>query len=71
MKTIYLLFVVITNSESYEQMQTVSNKEHNDKLSCLVEKAQHKDIEGINGINRVHFFCGDEAMYFNKQQKFY
>ena len=31
-----------------------------------VEKVQHKDID-----NRVEFFCGDETMYFNKQQKFY
>lgn len=40
-------------------------------IECKVEKAQHKDIEGINGINRIQFFCGDETMYFNKQQKFY
>lgn len=67
----YLLFAVLINSDGTEQMQPVSNIEHNSKLSCLVEKAQHQDIKGINGVNRIQFFCGDETMYFNKQQKFY
>ena len=76
----YLLFVVsieapercdrtslsdCTNT-GYEQMQTVSNKEHNDRLSCLVEKAEYKDTE-----SRIIFFCGKGTEYFNKQQKLY
>ena len=66
MKTIYLLFVVLTNNEGYETMTPVSNTKYNSMLECKVEMAQHNDIE-----NRVQFFCGDETMYFNKQQKFY
>lgn len=71
MKTIYLLFVVLTNNEGYETMLPVTNTKHTSMLECKVEKAQHKDVKGINGDNRVQFFCGDETMYFNKQQKFY
>lgn len=67
----YLLFVVITNSEGYETMLPVSNVKHNSMLECKVEKAEHKDIDGVSGINRVQFFCGDETMYINKQQKLY
>ena len=66
MKIIYLLFVVLTDQAGYETMLPVTNTKHNSMLECKVEKAQHKDIE-----NRVGFFCGDETMYFNKQQKFY
>lgn len=64
----YLLFVVLIDSNGvpYEQMHTVSNIEHNDKLNCLVEKAEHKDIE-----NRIIFFCGRSDNYFNKEQKIY
>lgn len=71
MKTVYLLFVVLTNNEGYETMLPVTNTKHTSMLECKVEKVQHKDVKGINGDNRVHFFCGDETMYFNKQQKFY
>ena len=71
MKTIYLLFVVLTDSQGYETMLPVSQTKHTSMLECKVEKAQHKDVEGVNGVNRVQFFCGDETMYFNKQQKFY
>ena len=66
MKSIYILFVVITNSEGYETMLPVSNVKHTSMLECKVEKAQHKDIK-----DRVEFFCGDETMYFNKQQRLY
>ena len=62
----YLLFVVLINADGTEQMHTVSNIEHNNKLSCLVEKAEHNDIE-----NRMLFFCGRSDMYFNKEQKLY
>lgn len=62
----YLLFVVLIDSNGYEQMQAVSNIEHNDKLLCLVEKAEHKDIK-----ESMLFFCGKETLYFNKQQKLY
>ena len=71
MKTIYLLFVVLTDSQGYETMLPVSQTKHTSMLECKVEKAQHKDVEGVNGVNRVQFFCGDETMYFNKQQVFY
>lgn len=66
MKTIYLLFVVLTDQSGYETMLPVTNTKHTSMLECKVEKAQHKDIE-----KKVEFFCGDETMYFNKQQKFY
>ena len=66
MKTIYLLFVVLTDTQGYETMLPVTNVKHTSMLECKVEKAQHKDV-----IDKVEFFCGDETMYFNKQQKFY
>lgn len=66
MKTIYLLFVVLTDSQGYETMRPVTNIKYHSMLECKVEKAQHKDV-----IDRIQFFCGDETMYFNKQQKFY
>ena len=74
MKSIYLLFVVLTDTQGYETMLPLSNVKHNSMLECKVEKAQHKNIEwvnGVNGINRIQFFCGDETKYFNKEQKFY
>lgn len=66
MKTIYLLFVVLTDSQGYETIQPVSQIKHHSILECKVEKAHHRDLE-----NRIEFFCGDETKYFNKQQKFY
>lgn len=66
MKTIYLLFIVLTDSQGYETMTPISNIKHHSMLECKIEKVQHKDIE-----NRVKFFCGDETKFFNKQQKFY
>ena len=66
MKTIYILFVVLTNNEGYETMLPVTNTKHHSMLECKVEKAQHKDV-----IDKVEFFCGNETMYFNKQQVFY
>lgn len=66
MKTIYLLFVVLTNNEGYETMLPITNTKHLSMLECKVEKVQHKDVP-----ERVQFFCGDEIMYFNKQQVFY
>ena len=66
MKTVYLLFVVLTDSQGYETMLPVTHAKHISMLECKVEKVQHKDI-----VDRVQFFCGNETMYFNKQQKFY
>lgn len=66
MKTIYLLFVILTDQSGYETMLPVTNTEHHSMLECKVEKAQHKDTP-----DRVQFFCGDETMYFNKQQRLY
>ena len=66
MKTIYLLFVVLTDAQGYETMLPVTNTKHTSMLECKVEKAQHNDIK-----DRVEFFCGDETMYFNKQQMFF
>ena len=66
MKTIYLLFVVLTDQSGYETMLSATNTKHHSMLECEVEKSQHKDIK-----DRVEFFCGDETMYFNKEQKFY
>ena len=66
MKTIYLLFVILTDSQGYETMRPVTNIKHHSMLECKVEKVQHKDIK-----DKVEFFCGNETMYFNKQQMFY
>lgn len=66
MKTIYILFVVLTDTQGYETMLPVTNTKHHSMLECKVEKVQHKDT-----IDKVQFFCGDETMYFNKQQMFY
>ena len=62
----YLLFVVLINADGTEQMHVVSNTEHNDKLSCFVEKADHKDVQ-----DKIIFFCAKNTDYFNKQQKLY
>ena len=66
MRNIYLLFVVLTDSQGYETMLPVTNTKHNSMLECKVKKAQHKNVP-----DRVQFFYGDETMYFNKQQVFY
>lgn len=66
MKAVYLLFVVLTDTQGYETMLPVTNTKHHSMLECKVEKVQHKDIK-----DRVEFFCGDETMYFNKEQLLY
>ena len=66
MKIIYLLFVILTDQSGYEIMTPVTNTKHNSMLECKVEKVQHKDTP-----DRVQFFCGDETMYFNKEQRLY
>ena len=66
MKTIYLLFVVLTDAQGYETLLPVTNTKHHSMLECKVEKVQYNDIK-----DKVEFFCGDETMYFNKEQKFY
>ena len=66
MKTIYLLFVVLTDAQGYETMLPVTNTKHLSMLECKVEKVQRKDVA-----DRVQFFCGDEAMYFNREQRLY
>lgn len=66
MKTIYLLFVVLTDTQGYETMLPVSDIKHSTILSCKVEKAQYKEVA-----NKIAYFCGDETKYFNKQQVFY
>ena len=71
MKTFYLLFVVFIDSEGYESLHVVSNIKHQDRLSCIAEKAHHKDIKGSDGFNDVEFFCGEAHLYFNKEQKLY
>lgn len=45
MKTIYLLFVVLTDTQGYESMQAVSNIEHKNIFSCHVEKAQYRELK--------------------------
>ena len=66
MKTIYLLFVVLTDAQGYESLHAVSNIEHRDKLSCHVEEAQYRELK-----DKVSYFCVDSSKYFNKEQKFY
>ena len=70
MKSIYLLFVVLTDTQGYETMLPLSNVKHNSLLECKVEKAQHKNIERVNGINRIQFFCGDELKFLTKNKSF-
>lgn len=62
MKTIYLLFVVLTDAQGYESLQTVSNVEHKDKLACTIEKAKYKDFDNVK------FFCADSNL-FHKRSK--
>lgn len=64
MKTLFLLFVVLTDAEGYETMQRVDDVQYKTKLECMAAKAHHKDIE-----DHIQFFCGEEHLYFNKQQK--
>ena len=66
MKPIYLLFVVLTDTQGYETMQAVSNTEHKDKLSCNVEKAQYRELK-----DKISYFCADSKLFFNKEQKLY
>lgn len=65
MKTIFLLFVVFTDSQGYESLHVVSNKQHKDRISCIAEKAQHKTSDNVS------FFCGESHLFFNKEQKLY
>lgn len=57
MKTIYLLFVILTDSQGYESLQAVSNVEHNSVVACNVEKSQYKDSENMK------LFCGDPKLF--------
>lgn len=66
MKTIFILFVVITDSQGYEQLHAVSDKKHNSYLSCNVEQLQHKPIK-----DKISYFCADETKFFNKEQVLY
>ena len=65
MKTIYLLFVILTDQQGYETMLPVTNTKYNSMLECKVEKVQHKDIKDI-----VQFFCGDETKYLINNKSF-
>lgn len=65
MKTIYLLFVVLIDSEGYESMQRVNDAKYTSMFDCHVAKSHYKQSDNIK------FFCGDESKYFNKEQKFY
>lgn len=66
MKAIYLLFVVLTNPEGYESMQRVNDVQYKTKLECIAAKAHYKDVK-----NRIQFFCGEDHLFFNKQQKLF
>lgn len=66
MHTIFLLFVVLTDSQGFEQMHVVSDNKHTSYLSCKVEQLQHTDIK-----EHITFFCADETKFFNKEQKLY
>lgn len=63
MKTLFLLFVVITDNQGNEQLLAVSEKKHNSLLACYAEKAQYNDID-----KRLKFFCAD-IDYFKKVNK--
>lgn len=65
MKAIYLLFVVFIDSEGYETMKRVNDVKYNSMFECHVAKSHHKESDNIK------FFCGDELLYFNKQQELY
>ena len=66
MKIVYLLFVVFIDGEGYESMKRVNDAKYKTKLECIAAKAHYKDVE-----NRIQFFCGEDHLYFNKQQKLY
>ena len=66
MKAFYLLFVVLIDAEGYETMQRVNDVQYKTKLECMAAKAYYKDID-----NHVLFFCGEESLYFNKEQKLF
>ncbi len=66
MKTLFLLFVVLTDSEGYESMQRVNDVQYKTKLECMTAKVHYKEIE-----NRIQFFCAEDYLYFNKQQKLF
>lgn len=66
MKTLFLLFVVLTDVEGYESLQRVNDVQYKTKLECMAAKAHYKDLE-----NRIQFFCGEDHLYFNKQQKLF
>lgn len=63
MKTIYLLFVVFIDSEGYETMKRVNDVKYNSMFECHVAKSYHKESDNVK------FFCGDELLYFNKEQE--
>lgn len=66
MKKIFLLFVVLTDPNGFEQMHVASNIKHTSYLSCKVEQKHHTDLK-----DKIAFFCADEARFFNKEQKLF
>lgn len=64
MKTLYLLFVALTDAEGFESMQRVNGVQYKTKLECMAAKAHYKDVE-----NRIQFFCGEDLLYFKKTTK--
>lgn len=63
MKTIYLLFVVFIDAEGYESMKRVNDAKYNSMFECHVAKSHYKESDDVK------FFCGDELLYFNKEQE--
>lgn len=65
MKTLYLIFVVLTDPNGYESMHKASDMQFSTKQECLAELQHYEQTEKTN------FFCGEGDLYFNKEQVFY
>lgn len=63
MKTLYLLFVVFIDAGGYESMQRVNDVKYTSMFECHVAKSHYKQSDNVK------FFCGEEHLYFNKEQK--
>lgn len=57
MKTLFLLFAVITSNQGHESLVAIDNVEYKDKFNCLLIKAQYADSESIK------FFCSEKDLF--------
>lgn len=77
MKTLYLIFVVLTDPNGYESMHKASDMQFSTKQECLAELQHYSSNNNnsnsynSNSNNKANFFCGESDLYFNKEQVFY